>query len=42
MTPLEAVAAFPVMWLEYTRTPEYREKMLLAQEIAIMEAEGEG
>ena len=42
MTPLEAVAAFPVMWREYEQSVEYREKMRLAQEIAVLVAEGEG
>ena len=39
MTPEEALAALPARWEKFQNSPEYREKMALAQEIAIADAE---
>ena len=39
MTPEEALAALPARWEAFRNSPEYREKMALAEEIAIAEAE---
>ena len=39
MTPEEAIARLDMEWRRFAGTPEYYEKMVLAQEIAIADAE---